>query len=214
MGKRVTKRDEQKKLTRERLLIAAAECFAEKGYSCCTVGDIVRRANVSQGTLYVHFKSKEALFQTLIEEEYGQGTEKAKSASSSNLFLQGIINILTECIRDVGFPIDHRLWTEILAVAAREEAVRKVFLASDRAMREQFTALLRKAAEAGEIDDSLDFDAVSIWLYAIVDGLIARTADDADFDFQKHVHVFETLIRRALRPQSAFALPAVPPERA
>ena len=196
----MTKREDQKRATREKLLIAAAECFAEKGYSGCSVSDIAARAEVSQGALYTHFKSKEELFKTMIRQEHAQGADKARQAALAGGFLDGIINILSECIRDVGFPVDHRLWTEILAVAAREEAVREVFLAGDRVMRERLVELLRKAADAGEIDASLDLDAVSVWLYALVDGLIARTADDTDFDVRKHLRVFGMLARRALRP--------------
>lgn len=193
-------RKDQKQATREKLLNAAAACFTEKGYEGCSVSDIVARAGVSQGTLYVHFKNKEDLFIAMIADEHGQGAEKARQAAATAPYLQGILGLLTDCIRDVGFPIDHRLWTEILAVAARDAAVRKAFAASDKAMREAFAMLLKKAAAAGEIDDSLVPDSVSVWLYALVDGLIARTADDADFDFRKHIGTFETLVRRALRP--------------
>ena len=108
---------------------------------------------------------------------------------------------MTDCIIDVGFPIDHRLWTEILAVAARDDSMRTAFISSDREMRIVFSRLLEKAAESGEIDGSLDFDAVSIWLYALVDGLIARVAADGNFDIRKHLDLFELLVRRALQPQ-------------
>jgi AcrR family transcriptional regulator len=198
----MVKREEQKQNTREKLLAAAAQCFAEKGYSGCSIADISQRAEVAQGTMYVHFKSKEKLFKTMIEEEHAQGAEKARQAASVTPYLNGIIGVMTDCIRDVGFPVDHRLWTEILAVAAREPSVRETFAASDKAMRSVFVELLQKAAEAGEIDGSLDFEAISVWLYALVDGLIARTADDPGFDFQKHLDVFEVLVRRALRPQN------------
>lgn len=196
----MVKREEQKQSTREKLLHAAALCFAEKGYSGCTVSDIAGRANVAQGTLYVHFKDKEALFKAMIEEEHAQGAEKARQAANVRPYTNGIISVMADCIRDVGFPVDHRLWTEILAVAARDASVRESFAASDKIMRGVFAELLQKAAEEGEIDGSLDFDAVSVWLYALVDGLIARTADDPGFDFQKHLGVFEVLVRRALRP--------------
>lgn len=197
----MTNREEQKQNTRGKLLTAAALCFAEKGYSGCSIADIAKRAEVAQGTMYVHFKSKEALFKTMIEEEHAQGAEKARRAAGMAPYLTGILSVMTDCVRDVGFPVDHRLWTEILAVAARDPGVREAFAASDKAMRAVFAELLHKAAEAGEIDGSLDFDAVSVWLYALVDGLIARTADDPGFDFKKHVNVFETLVRRALCPQ-------------
>lgn len=194
-------RTEKKRNTREKLLAAAAQCFAEKGYSGCSIADIAQRAEVAQGTIYVHFKGKEALFKAMIEEEHAQGAEKARLAANVTPYLSGIIGVMTDCIRDVGFPVDHRLWTEILAVAARDSSVRDTFAASDKAMRVVFVELLQKAAAAGEIDDSLNFDAVSVWLYALVDGLIARTADDPGFDFQKHLGVFDLLVRRALRPQ-------------
>ena len=193
-------RDKQKQSTREKLLNAAALCFAEKGYSACSVSDVAKQAGVGQGTMYVHFKNKEDLFKAMIEEEHAQGAEKAKQAVNKTPYLNGIVGIMTDCIRDVGFPVDHRLWTEILAVAARNSSVRQTFIASDKAMRKVFVELLQKAAEAGEIDDSLDLNAVSVWLYALVDGLIARTADDPAFDFEKHLTVFETLVYRALQP--------------
>ncbi len=196
----MAKRQEQKKNTREKLLASAAACFAEKGYNGCSVSDIAAHAGVSHGNIYVHFKNKEALFIAMIQEEHGHGAEKAQKATQATPFLQGIINILKDCIHDVGFPIDHRLWTEILAVASREESVRQAFVASDKAMREVFHSLLEKAADAGEIDPTLDLDATSIWLYSLVDGLIARTAYDHDFDIPKQLEVFETMVRRALRP--------------
>lgn len=152
--------------------------------------------------MYVHFATKEALFKAMIEEEHAQGADKARQAADVKPYLNGIIGVMTDCIRDVGFPVDHRLWTEVLAVAARDSSIREAFTASDKNMRSVFVELLRKAAEAGEIDDSLDFEAVSVWLYALVDGLIARTADDPGFDFQKHLAVFELLVRRALSPQN------------
>ena len=193
-------RQQQKQDTRAKLLAAAATCFAEKGYAGCSVADIARQAGVAQGAMYVHFKNKEALFIAMIAGEHAQGTEKARQALEVSPFLEGIVGIMESCIRDVGFPVDHRLWTEILAVTAREPAIREAFAASDKAMRAVFAELLRKAADAGEIARDLDFDAVAVWLYALVDGLIARTADDTDFDFQQHAATFETLVRRALRP--------------
>lgn len=92
---------------------------------------------------------------------------------------------MTDCARDAGFPVDHRLRTEILAVAARGESARETFAASDQATRGIFVELPQKAAEAGEIDGSLDLDIASVWLFALADGLIARTAEDPGFNFKK-----------------------------
>ncbi len=53
-----TLRDEQKRFTRERLIDAALEVFAEKGYAATTVEDITSAAGASRATFYLHFRSK------------------------------------------------------------------------------------------------------------------------------------------------------------
>lgn len=105
---------------------------------------------------------------------------------------------MRECTLNSGFPMDHRLWTEVLAVAGRDKTVKETFLASEKTARKFPIELLEKAAEAGEIDASLDLELVSIWVFALGDGLIARIADDPDFNLEKGYRLFEKLIRRAL----------------
>src|SRR5437667_9039858 len=47
--------------TRQRLLRAAADVFAERGYDGTRVADIAAAARVSNGALYAHFASKAEL---------------------------------------------------------------------------------------------------------------------------------------------------------
>src|SRR5579862_9282359 len=47
--------------TRERLLLAAADVFARRGYDGTRVADIAMAADVSSGALYAHFGSKAEL---------------------------------------------------------------------------------------------------------------------------------------------------------
>jgi AcrR family transcriptional regulator len=53
--------------TRDLILSAAMEVFAEKGYHETTVDDIAKRAGIGKGSIYRYFPSKEALFNALIE---------------------------------------------------------------------------------------------------------------------------------------------------
>jgi AcrR family transcriptional regulator len=54
--------------SRTLLLDAAASVFAAKGYRAATVADVAAAAGLSKGTFYWNFKTKEDLFQTLLEE--------------------------------------------------------------------------------------------------------------------------------------------------
>lgn len=44
-----------------RLLVAAVEAFAERGYHATTTRDIIGRAGMSPAALYIHYKTKEEL---------------------------------------------------------------------------------------------------------------------------------------------------------
>jgi len=51
--------------TRERLVSAAMELFAKKGFDKTTVDEIVARAGVAKGTFYLYFKTKEELIKEI-----------------------------------------------------------------------------------------------------------------------------------------------------
>jgi AcrR family transcriptional regulator len=57
-GRALSLRDEQKRLTRRRLIDGALAAFERKGYAATTVDDIVAEANASRATFYLHFRTK------------------------------------------------------------------------------------------------------------------------------------------------------------
>ena len=56
---------------RQDILDAALAVFAEKGFYAAHIKDIARRADISQGTTYLYFTSKEEIFKSLVEESLG-----------------------------------------------------------------------------------------------------------------------------------------------
>src|SRR5512147_3200557 len=58
--------------TRDRILQAALEVFAQKGYHRALVDDIVHASRTSKGAVYHHFPNKEALFLALVDELAGR----------------------------------------------------------------------------------------------------------------------------------------------
>lgn len=64
--------DAQKTAMRARLAQAATDVFGAQGYHAARVSDIVRRAGVAQGTFYLYFDSKEAIFLHLIDDFFAR----------------------------------------------------------------------------------------------------------------------------------------------
>jgi len=56
--------------TEEKILISAVDLMSKNGYHRTTVADIVKAAGVAQGTFYLYFDSKKALFLKLMEDFY------------------------------------------------------------------------------------------------------------------------------------------------
>lgn len=193
------KKSEQAAIARDAIIRAAAKCFAEKGYSECSMRDIAKCSGLSKGAIYGHFPGKEELFKTMMVMEHSRGAERAMMAAAQGPYIDGIINFMAGCIRDWGFPMDHRLWIEMLAVASRDSEMKAAFMDSERKARDFFKVLIRKGIEAGEIDEDTDIEGMSILLFALGDGIIARIADDPEYDFPEHFATFEKVVRGALQ---------------
>ena len=54
---------------RVRIIDAAVEVFAERGFHAARIADIARRANVADGTIYLYFRNKEDLLLCVFEEK-------------------------------------------------------------------------------------------------------------------------------------------------
>ena len=60
----------------QRILDAAVNLIVHYGYAKTTVEDIAREAGVSKGAIYLHYKSKDELFEQLLLRETGKVTEQ------------------------------------------------------------------------------------------------------------------------------------------
>ncbi|MFI5520847.1 TetR/AcrR family transcriptional regulator [Streptomyces platensis] len=97
--------------TRLRLLDAASELFAERGYERATVRDIASRAGANQALLFRYFGSKKALFGEVMARG---GQEQLRSTPAERLFevaLRGMLaggggagtdRSLEVCLRSIG----------------------------------------------------------------------------------------------------------------
>lgn len=57
---------------RRQIIDGASRTFLAQGFDAASMGAIARTAGVSKGTLYVYFKSKEELFEAIVEEQCQQ----------------------------------------------------------------------------------------------------------------------------------------------
>jgi AcrR family transcriptional regulator len=64
-------RAEKAAARREAILVAALDEFSTRGFAAARLDDVAKRAGVAKGTIYLHFRDKEALFQEIIRSLMG-----------------------------------------------------------------------------------------------------------------------------------------------
>jgi AcrR family transcriptional regulator len=63
---RLSNRAERAADRRQAIIDAAFDEFIDRGYAATRLDDVARRAGVAKGTIYLHFKDKQALFEELV----------------------------------------------------------------------------------------------------------------------------------------------------
>ena len=88
----------QARSTSNRILDAAEDLFAEKGYSATSLGDVADRVGIRSPSLYNHFRNKEALYEAVLDrllEDFSAPLTELDSGPVSNekvfLWLETIV---------------------------------------------------------------------------------------------------------------------------
>jgi AcrR family transcriptional regulator len=174
-------RDEKKARTRRRLLDAAAEVFAHRGFAATSLDEVAEVAGFSKGAVYSNFAGKEDLFLSVLDEH----------VTRQMLDIRGEIDVtLTagEQVMEAGQRFmdlfqRERAWYllsfEFLVYAARNPEFQVEFAARQRAQREAVVAMLVENAAAMEIPMSLPPERMAVALEALANGIaFAKLADE------------------------------------
>ena len=110
--------DKLKEIHKQDILHAAIAEFGRVGYRAASTNEIVKKAGVSKGLLFHHFKCKEQLYtacQMYVLEEYGKYMQEHKDFTSPDLFERILKNLHIKM--EFGFKnpmflgIINRAWT-------------------------------------------------------------------------------------------------------
>ena len=145
--------------TRERLLRAAADVFAERGYDGTRVADIAAAAGVSNGALYAHFGSKAELLVAALREHGRPVLADLLAADPDRSVTETLLRTgrgLTKCQ-----GVRSYLIVEALVASRRDEEVARLMRADTAERADWLAGLVRAAQAAGEIDTDVSPDALA-----------------------------------------------------
>ncbi len=161
--------------TRERLLRAAADVFAECGYDGTRVADIAAAAGVSTGAMYAHFASKAELLVGALRTHGRRLLAEAFATDPS----RSITDLLLVIGRWLPRRRDARgyLIVEALVAARRDEDVARPMRDYVGERADRLAELMRAAQAGGELDPALSPDALAHFCLLLAMGSALVTPD-------------------------------------
>ncbi|MBX6384328.1 MAG: TetR/AcrR family transcriptional regulator [Microbispora sp.] len=161
--------------TRERLLLAAVDVFARRGYQGTRVAEIAAAAGVSNGALYAHFGSKAELVVAALR-AYGRRLLADLLAADP---LRPVTDLLVAAGRRLPREPDAcgSLIVEALVAARRDEDVARPMRGYIGERAEWLADLVRAAQRDGEIDPALSPEAVARFCLLLAMGSALVTPD-------------------------------------
>jgi AcrR family transcriptional regulator len=161
--------------TRERLLRAAADVFAERGYDGTRVADIAAAAGVSNGALYAHFGSKAELLVAALRAHGRRLLAELLAADPG----RPIAELLLVAGRWLPRQHDARgyLIVEALVAARRDEDVAGPMRDYTGERADWLTGLVQAAQTGGELDSALSPNALAHFCLLLAMGSALVTPD-------------------------------------
>jgi len=155
--------------TRAMLVDLAAELFAEQGYMQTSIRDVARRASLTTGAIYGHFRNKADL---LVEAIHNRTADELESQATRFGGQRDYIETLTRIARE--FPKRRQLRALIVqgaAAAHTDEVTRQRLRDEQLAHLNNWIDGYRQVRGPQGIDPAVDIDAMVLYTWAVELGL-------------------------------------------
>jgi TetR/AcrR family transcriptional regulator, repressor for uid operon len=157
---------------RERIIESAVECFAKTGFDRTKMDDIANLSNVSKGTLYLYFKSKEDLFYGICQ----SSLNKVKEQLNGMLITKE--NLVSDAERFYDYfqkginPHHNMVVLEMSIMAARNPRIRKVLMQHRLDQHQFISEFIGLQIRRGFARKDIDKDAIASGLIGLYEGLV------------------------------------------
>lgn len=192
MGQRRSKGDAGK----QNILLAASGLIAEKGVEAATVRAVCEAANISVGTFYYYFQSKDDLIFRFVTEDMVDTELETSPQDAAGRVIELYLRLI-QSYQKLGLPfMKHFYATNNPALSAYTKETNGRFL--ENSILERSEQELRSAAEAGLLREGVDCHLLCKDICTIIKGSVFEWClCDGEMDIRT---VIDRIIRSYLRP--------------
>jgi AcrR family transcriptional regulator len=183
---------------RNLVIATAVQLFSQKGFANVSMNDIVRESGVSKGGVYWHFKSKDEVIQTVLDNILNTQIKIVDTALSQP---GSAGDKLRRIFQTGGTEVQDHLPSplEFYALAARNEALMRRMKSYFDTYRQRVATLIRQGMDEGEFTRHDDPDTLATTVVSFLEGAVIVGLSVIDRrDFQRHLDLAIDFILRGL----------------
>jgi TetR/AcrR family transcriptional repressor of uid operon len=186
MSPKVTK--QYKIEIREKIIKAAIDAFSKNGFDRTRMDDVAKTADLSKGTIYLHFKSKEDLFYAICENNLAEAKQQISIMFAKKEDLVSQIERFYEVFRKKK-TANERVFFETIAESARNAELRKALYKQRLNIFETAVGWVNLQIERGFFRKNIDANAIAVGLVSLYDGLTVNKLLGVSEDYNKKAWV-------------------------
>jgi AcrR family transcriptional regulator len=135
--------------TRQRIIEAAAQVFAEKGYARATTRALAAAAGVNEVTLFRHFGNKQSLFAAVTEQYAGPAVTTALEAQLTGDYHRDLLTVGSQLMQVL---LERKeVLRMMLCEASHFPEVQAVMVQNPRQIRRMLARYLQQQIEQGQV---------------------------------------------------------------
>ncbi len=162
---------ERTRASREKIIYAATELFAQQGFRGAKMAEIARAAGLTEPGLLHHFPGKTHLLMGVLEERDRIDSERLRATlqQEGSHFLDAMMQLVEHNETVPGLV---QLFTILVAESvSTEHPAHEFFTKRYQREREHMTEAIAQAQQAGEIRADLPAETLTVLMFAMMDGL-------------------------------------------
>jgi AcrR family transcriptional regulator len=205
--------ERRRQLTRDALVEAAAQVFAQRGFHAASLDEIAETAGFTRGAIYKNFADKEELFFAVFDHSFeltlASFADRMDSNDTTSDFDPAALSDIWESVRGRD-PDNYVLELEFRLYALRNPEVRERYATHMRTMRDLIVRFIEDRMSENGITLAVPVEEVAVIMEAASEGFLAAAYLDPDLDnlFGRFLELFMPVIAGEGAPTPAATKPA------
>ncbi len=158
--------------SKESIIAAARSCFAAKGLFNSSMDDIQTAANISRGSLYYHFKSKDEIIKTVIEQNLGLMALRVEAIVSEShekhSLFEDILIELTSFAEQITFGPGRGMAFHVWSYAMINEEIKVIMMEYFNRIQSSLEQVVKALQRQGQIPKKIKAKDAATALFGLV----------------------------------------------